>query len=93
MKYTLNLDENNYILSIANTADDNVELDLESMELEYLQAYQYIDDTLTLDENKKAEIIAEEEERKRKEQEPTDFEKLEAQITYTAMMTDTILEE
>lgn len=92
MKYTLNLDEKNYILSIANTADDNVELDLESMELEYLQAYQYIDDTLTLDENKKAEIIAEEEERKRKEQEPTDFERIEAQSYYTAMLTDTLLE-
>lgn len=93
MLYTLYLDENNYILSIANTADDNVELDLESMELEYLQAYQYIDGVLTLDENKKAEMIAEEEQRKRKAQEPTDFEKLEAQITYTAMMTDTMLEE
>lgn len=62
MKYTLNLDEKNYILSIANTADDNVELDLKSMELEYLQAYKYENDTLTLDENKKAEIIAQDQE-------------------------------
>lgn len=27
------------------------------------------------------------------EQEPTDFDRLEAQVTYTAMMTDTLLEE
>lgn len=60
MLYTVSLDENNYILSVAHTAKDNVELDLEQMELEYLGAYQLVEGVATLDENKKAEIQAEE---------------------------------
>ena len=60
MLYTVSLDENNYILSVAHTANDNVELNLEEMELEYLGAYQLLEGIATLDENKKAEIQAEE---------------------------------
>ena len=40
--FTLNLDENNYVLSIAHTQHDDVALDLTEIELEYLNAYQYI---------------------------------------------------
>jgi len=61
MLYTLNLDSDNYILSIAHTKNDSVELDLESMELAYMNAYKYIDGVLSLDEEKKAELIAQEE--------------------------------
>lgn len=92
-KYTLNLDENNYVLSIAHTANDNVELDLSKLELEYLNAYQYLSGKMILDNVRKQELIEEEEERKRKEEEPTPFDVVEAQTFYTAMMTDTMLEE
>lgn len=91
--FTLNLDENNYVLSIAHTPHDDVALDLSEIELEYLNAYQYIGGKLVLDSAKKAEMIAEEEERKRKEEEPSREDRLEAQALYTAMMTDTLLEE
>ena len=42
MKYTVNLDENNYVLSIANTLNDNIELDLTDIDLPHLSAYQRI---------------------------------------------------
>ena len=53
MLYTLNLDENNYVLSISHTANDDIELDLETLELKYLHAYKLVDGELILDENKK----------------------------------------
>ena len=65
MLYTVSLDENNYIMSVGHTSNDNVELDLESMELEYLNAYQLIDGVSVLDEERKAEIIAENEEQEK----------------------------
>ena len=36
MLYTVSLNENNYIMSVGHTSNDNVELDLDSMELEYV---------------------------------------------------------
>lgn len=57
--YTLNLDTNNYVLSIAHTPNDNIELDLSTIDLTYLNAYQYLDGELVLDENKKQSIIDE----------------------------------
>ncbi len=94
MLYTLNLDKDNFVLSIANTAHDDFEIEnLDALELQYLQAYQKVGDKLVLNEKRKQELIEEEEERKRKEQDPTDFERLEAQSYYTAMLTDTLLEE
>lgn len=65
MLYTVSLDENNYIMSVGHTSNDTVELDLESMELEYLNAYQLIEGQAVLDEEKKAEIIAENEEQEK----------------------------
>ena len=65
MKYTVSLDENNYILSVAHTQHDDTELNLEEMELEYLGAYQLIEGVATLDEEKKAELIAQEEEQEK----------------------------
>ena len=59
MKYTLNLDTNNYVLSIAHTPNDNIELDLSTIDLAYLNAYQYLDGELVLDETKKQSIIDE----------------------------------
>ena len=57
--YTLNLDEYNYVLSIAHTPNDNIELDLSTIDLAYLNAYQYLDGKLVLDEVKKQSIVAE----------------------------------
>ena len=50
--YTLNLDANNYVLSIAHTQNDNIELDLSSTDLEHLSCYQLINGSLILDEKK-----------------------------------------
>lgn len=61
-KYTLTLDKNNFILSIAHTENDNIELDISKINLRYLGAYQLIDGDIVLNEERKAEIIDEEEE-------------------------------
>ena len=55
--YTLNLDTNNYALSIAHTQNDNIELDLSlidlsSIDLKHLSCYQLINGSLILDEKK-----------------------------------------
>ena len=91
--YTLNLNENNYILSISHTSHDNVEMDLSDINLSYLRAYQYLNGKLILNENKKAELIEEEKKRKEEAKKPTQLETIEAQVMYTALMTDTMLEE
>lgn len=90
MLYTVNLDQDNFILSIANTANDNIELDLDSMELDYLEAYRLINGQCVLNEEKKAEIIAEREAEAKK---PTAMDLLEAQVLWTALMTDSLLPE
>lgn len=59
MLYTLNLDLNNYVLSIAHTPNDNIELDLSTIDLAYLNAYQYLYGELVLNESKKQLIIDE----------------------------------
>ena len=56
MKYTLNLDTNNYVLSIAHTQNDNVELDLSKYDLSHLSCYKLINGALILDENKLNEL-------------------------------------
>ena len=60
MKYTLNLDTNNYVLSIAHTPNDNIELDLSDYDLSYLTCYQLINNKLVLDEVKKAQLVEQE---------------------------------
>ena len=67
-KYTLNLDSNNYILSIAHTPNDNIELDLSSIDLKHISCYRFINNTLVLDEIKLSEIIAKEEQDKTKQE-------------------------
>lgn len=70
MLYTLNLDTNNYVLSIANTQNDNIELDLSTIDLTYLNAYQYLNGELVLDKAKKQAMI-DEQSKQSKEQEIT----------------------
>lgn len=54
-KFTLNLDSNNYVLSIAHAPNDNIELDLSLYDLANLSCYQYINGELILDKSKLAE--------------------------------------
>ena len=56
--YTLNLDKNNYVLSIAHTKNDNVELDLSKYDLTNLSCYKYINGELVLDTEKLEELEA-----------------------------------
>lgn len=56
--YTLNLDTDNYVLSIAHTQNDNIELDLSLYDLANLSCYQYINGELVLDDNKLLELEA-----------------------------------
>ena len=65
--YTLNTDTNNYVLSIAHTSNDNIELDLSTTDLTYLNAYQYLDGELVLDEVKLKELKGEEEQKTKAE--------------------------
>lgn len=57
MKYSLNLDKDNYVLSIAHTMNDNVELNLKDYDLTYLSAYRFIDNKLVLDEEKNNSLV------------------------------------
>lgn len=61
--YTVITDKDNFIISISHTADDNIELDLAQLELNYLNAYQLVDGVPVLNEMKKAELVAEENKR------------------------------
>lgn len=92
MLYTLSLNKNNYVLSIAHTKNDNVELNLSNIDLKYLHAYRYVNGSLVLDKTKKAELIDEEKKREEEAKKPTKLETIEAQVIYTALMSDTILE-
>lgn len=69
MKYTLNLDTNNYVLSISHTSNDNVELNLSLYDLKHLSCYRFINGSLVLDENKLAETVAKEEQETIKQKE------------------------
>lgn len=59
--FTVNLDKDDFILSISHTAGDNIDLDLEKMDLNHLNAYQLIGDKAILNADKLAELVAEEE--------------------------------
>lgn len=73
MLYTLNLDSENYILSISHTPNDNINIDIDQIEAKYLNAYKY-NGELFLDEEKKQAMI-EEETQKAKETEIAELKK------------------
>ena len=62
--YTLSLDDNNYVMSIAHTLSDSVELDLSKYDLNHLSCYRLINGELVLDEAKLSRLKAEEEKSK-----------------------------
>lgn len=90
MLYTVNLDTENYILSISHTSKDDTELDLSLLDMRFLNCYRLLNGVVVLDELKKQQ---EEEEEKRREKTPTDIEILSAQVLYTAVMTDTLIDK
>ena len=84
MKYTLNLDSNNYVLSIAHTPNDNIGLDLSEYDLTYLSAYKLINGELVLDEVKLKELKDKEEQRTKAEQ-IAEFKKQLSDTDYEAI--------
>ncbi len=93
IKYKLIFNDDGYITGFFNVSEDE-EFDYEGNLSEYPQLcegwYKFAKGKFVVDEAKKEEIIN----KRRKEQEaPTWEETIEAQITYTAMITDTLIEE
>ena len=58
MLYTVNIDADRYIVSVGHTKNDNIEINLDLLDLRYLNAYRLIDSEIVLDEARKAELVA-----------------------------------
>ena len=56
IKYTVNLDPDNFVLSIAHTLHDDTFLDLTDIDLNYLNAYQLVDNVLIMNQQKYDEM-------------------------------------
>lgn len=87
--FTVNLDKDGFILSISHTDHDNVSLDLNKIDLKYLNAYKLIDGVISLDEEKKAEMEAEEQE----EAKQTEIADLKESLNETDYIMSRMLEE
>lgn len=68
MLYTVNTDIDGFVLSIAHTPKDNVELDLLGVDTNYLAAYQLDGDILVLNQERYDELKAVEEEQSKQEE-------------------------
>lgn len=68
MLFTVNTDKNGFVLSISHTVNDDVEIDIETIDSLYLNAYKLIDGVLVLDEERKAELISIEEQKEKEEE-------------------------
>lgn len=92
MKYKIYKDEENYLTGFEHTGteQDTFELTPTTMNLSYLNCYIVVDYSVEWDEEKYQRILEEEEKEKKK---PTWQDKIESQTFYTAMMTDTLIEE
>lgn len=87
--FTVNLDKDGFILSVSHTAGDNVSLNLEEMDLNHLNAYQLIDGKAVLNEEKLAELVAEEEQEAKYEE----IYELEQNLNSTDYIMARMLEE
>lgn len=88
----LNIDENNYLLSIAKVGGGiEAEIDLTEYDLtgDRINAHKWENDTLIFDADKYAEIQAKKEAEQEQAQstEPTEIEQLRADVDYIAIMT------
>lgn len=83
MKYALNLSETGRILSVTyeQFASENMSI-VDTLPEGNFYDYLYIDGEYIYDTLPKEEVI----------EEPSQLDIIEAQVTYTAMMTDTLLE-
>lgn len=79
MLYTVNTDKNNFVLSLSHTKFDNIEIDLENIDLDYLEAYELSGNKLIMNQDRKNEI---EEERQNKAKE-TEIEYLKRSLADT----------
>ena len=57
MLYTVNKDKDNFILSLSHTANDDTEIDIESIDMNYLNAYQLIGGKMIMNQDRKEEIV------------------------------------
>ena len=86
----LNIDENNYLLSVA-TIGGNIEADIDLAEYDLtgdrIKAHKWENDTLIFDAERYAEIEEENKRPKEVETAPTEIEQLRADVDYIAVMT------
>lgn len=89
MKFKANLDEKGYIESLeqTGTAEDTVEVNLEETRVHPLCCFKVVKNTAVYDAERYEEYIREQENR------PTWQDRIESQVVYTAMVTDSLLEE
>lgn len=88
--FYLNLDENNYLLSVATVGGGiEAEIDLANYDLSggRIRAYKWDNNTLIFDAEKFAEIEAEKPNQEEAETTPTEMEQLRADVDYIAVMT------
>lgn len=84
MKAIIETDANNYLITCL-ISDEGIELP-EDFNLTFYNCYQYINENFILDEIKKQQMIDEQASK------PSRLDQIEAQSTYTAIATDTLLE-
>lgn len=91
MKAKIEFDDNKYIKRfVTDNIEGTYEIDEDTFEFDYMFCYKLKNNKLVLDEKKKQEQIEEEERRSKL---PTWQETIDSQVFFTAMMTDTLLEE
>lgn len=86
----INLDENNYLLSVAKVGGGlEVDIDLTAYDLSgnRIRAHKWENDTLIFDAEKFAEIEAKKQNQEESEATPTALERLRADVDYIAIMT------
>lgn len=91
----LNLDDDGYLLSVSKTKTSGPRVkSLGDADLSgyRIGAYKWDGETLVFNEDKLAEIEAAESVAS-EYQEPSQLDRIEAQVVYTAMITDTLLED
>lgn len=93
--FRLNLDENGYLLSVYEGVGGGPSIDsMDGFDLSgyRINAHRWTGSELVFDEERYAEIEAEIQAAAEAANAPTQLDRIEAQATYTAMMTDTLLE-
>ena len=79
MLYTVNTDKNNFVLSISHTPKDNIEINPETIDFRYIQAYQLEGNKLIMNQDRKNEIEMEME----NEAKSTEIESLKKSLSDT----------